>query len=134
VPKAGTTIVGRIPFSPHMGCIADSDDEISAVTFGTGFTGISDIETGLDGNLYILTFDRETEGLGSLYRVLSAAEAATTTAGAPPPAPSDTVTPSVTDEDEVGAEDQDVQDDGVNGDSDSNNEEEDQDENSNENE
>jgi glucose/arabinose dehydrogenase len=114
--------------------IADSDDEISAVTFGTGFTGISDIETGLDGNLYILTFDRETEGLGSLYRVLSAAEAATTTAGAPPPAPSDTVTPSVTDEDEVGAEDQDVQDDGVNGDSDSNNEEEDQDENSNENE
>ncbi|MGE5661291.1 MAG: PQQ-dependent sugar dehydrogenase [Ignavibacteriales bacterium] len=108
--------------------IADNDDEISAVTFGTGFTGISDIETGLDGNLYILTFDRETEGLGSLYRVLPAAEAATTTAGAPPPAPSDTVTPSATDED------QDVQEDEVNGDSDSNNEEEDQDENSNENE
>ena len=31
--------------------IADSDDEISAVTFGTGFTGINDIETGPDGNL-----------------------------------------------------------------------------------
>ena len=46
--------------------------------------GISEIETGLDGNLYILTFDRETEGLGSLYRVLPAAEAATTTVGAPP--------------------------------------------------
>jgi hypothetical protein len=75
--------------------------------------------------LYILTFDRETEGLGSLYRVLPAAEAATTTAGAPPLAPSDTVTPSVTDEDEVGAEDQDVQEDEVNGDTDSNNEEED---------
>jgi aldose sugar dehydrogenase len=115
--------------------IADSDDEISAVTFGTGFTGISDIETGLDGNLYILTFDRETEGLGSLYIVLPAAEAATaTTAGAPPPAPSDTVTPSVTDEDEVGAVDQDAQEDEVNGDSDSNNEDEDQDENSNGNE
>jgi aldose sugar dehydrogenase len=112
--------------------IADNDDEISAVTFGTGFTGISDIETGLDGNLYILTFDRETEGLGSLYRVLPAAEAATAnTAGAPPPSPSDTVTPSVTDEDEVGAEDQDAQEDEVNGDSDSNNEDEDQDENSN---
>jgi glucose/arabinose dehydrogenase len=50
--------------------IADSDDEISAVTFGTGFTGISDIETGLDGNLYILTYDREAEGLGSLYRIM----------------------------------------------------------------
>ena len=111
--------------------IADSDDEISAVTFGTGFTGISDIETGLDGNLYILTFDRETEGLGSLYKVLPAAEAATTTVGAPAPAPSDTVTPSVTDEDEVEAEDQDAQEDEVNGDSDSNNEDEDQDENSN---
>ena len=114
--------------------IADSDDEISAVTFGTGFTGISDIETGLDGNLYILTFDRETEGRGSLYRVLPAAEAATTTAGAPPPAPSDTVTPPVTDEDEVRAGDQDAQENEVNGDSDGNNEEEDQDENSNENE
>jgi hypothetical protein len=112
--------------------IADNDDEISAVTFGTGFTGISDIETGLDGNLYILTFDRETEGLGSLYRVLPAAEAATAnTAGAPPPAPSDTVTPSVTDEDEVGAEDQDVQENEVDGDTDGNDEDEDQDENSN---
>jgi glucose/arabinose dehydrogenase len=111
--------------------IADSDDEISAVTFGTGFTGISDIETGLDGNLYILTFDREREGLGSLYRVLPAAEAAT---GIPPPALSDTVTPSVTDEDEVGAEDQDAQGDKANRNTDSNNEEEDQDENSNENE
>jgi aldose sugar dehydrogenase len=106
----------------------------NSVTFGTGFTGISDIETGLDGNLYILTFDRETDGQGGLYRVLPAAEATTATAGAPPPAPSDTVTPSVTDEDEVEAEDQDAQEDEVNGDSDSNNEEEDQDENSNENE
>ena len=50
--------------------IADSDDEISAVTFGTGFTGISDIETGPDGDLYVLTYDREAEGLGSLYRIL----------------------------------------------------------------
>ena len=111
--------------------IADSDDEISSVTFGTGFTGITDIETGPDGNLYILTFDRETEGLGSLYRVLPSAEAGT---GIPPPALSDTVTPLVTDEDEVGAEDQDAQGDEANGNTDSNNEQEDQDENSNENE
>jgi aldose sugar dehydrogenase len=114
--------------------IADSDDEISAVTFRTGFTGISVIETSPDGNLYILTFDRETEGLGSLYRVSPAAEAATTTVGAAALSFSDTVTPSVTDEDEVEAEDQDAQEDEVNGDTDSNNEEEDQNENSNENE
>jgi hypothetical protein len=34
--------------------IADSDDEMSSVTFGTGFTGITDIETGPDGNLYTI--------------------------------------------------------------------------------
>ena len=51
--------------------IADGDDEFSAVTFGTGFTGISDIEPGLDGNLYVRTYDREAEGLGCLYRILS---------------------------------------------------------------
>ena len=55
--------------------IADSDDETSAVTFGTGFTGISDIETSPDGNLYILAFDREVEGQGSLYRILPTGEA-----------------------------------------------------------
>ena len=54
--------------------VADSDDEISAITFGTGFTGIADIEAGPDGNLYVLTFDRETEGQGSLYRILPASE------------------------------------------------------------
>jgi hypothetical protein len=58
----------------------------------------------------------------------------TATAGAPPTAPSDTVTPSVTDEGEVGAEDQDVQENEVDGDTDGNNEEGDQNENSNENE
>jgi aldose sugar dehydrogenase len=50
--------------------IADSDDELSAVTFGTGFTGISEIETGPDGNLYILTYDRENEGQGSLLKII----------------------------------------------------------------
>ena len=55
--------------------IADSDDETSAVTFGTGFTGISDIETSPDRNLYILAFDREAEGQGSLYRILPTGEA-----------------------------------------------------------
>lgn len=50
--------------------VADSDDELSGVTFGTGFTGISEIETGPDGNLYILTYDRENEGQGSLMKII----------------------------------------------------------------
>ena len=54
--------------------IADSDDETSTVTFGTGFAGITDIETSPDGNLYILAYDRETEGQGSLYRILPTGE------------------------------------------------------------
>lgn len=92
--------------------IADSDDEISAVTFGTGFTGITDIETGPDGNLYVLTFDRGAEGLGSLYRILPASEGGVSVAppeSAPPP---DTVTPPTVDEpdgvdtEEQGAEDE----------------------------
>jgi hypothetical protein len=111
--------------------IADSDDEISAVTFGTGFTGITDIETGPDGNLYILTFDRETEGQGSLYRILPTNEGATST-GVPSPTPPDTITPPVTDEGE--AETEEGAEDEVNENNDNNNEGEDQEENSNENE
>jgi aldose sugar dehydrogenase len=44
--------------------VADNEQEIDAVTFGTGFGGITDIETGPDGYLYILTFG------GNLYRIL----------------------------------------------------------------
>jgi glucose/arabinose dehydrogenase len=44
--------------------VADNSDEVAAVTFGTGFTGgITDIETGPDGLLYVLTFS------GNLYRI-----------------------------------------------------------------
>jgi len=112
--------------------IADSDDETSAVTFGTGFTGINEIETGPDGNLYILTFDRETEGQGSLYRILPAGEEGSSSAGLPPSVPQDTVTPPGTDESEAGAEE--GAEDEVNENNDNNNEGEDQEENSNENE
>ena len=72
--------------------IADNDEEISSVTFGTGFTGITDIETGPDGNLYILTFDRGADGLGSLYRILPAGEEEA------PGAPTVTITPPPVDE------------------------------------
>jgi aldose sugar dehydrogenase len=104
--------------------IADSDDEISAVAFGTGFTGINDIETGPDGNLYILTFDRETEGQGSLYRILPAGEAGASTAGVASPMPQDATAPPVTDESEAGAEDQDAEDDANGNVEDNNNEDE----------
>jgi aldose sugar dehydrogenase len=70
--------------------VVDSDDEMSPITFGTGFTGITDIETGIDGNLYILTFDREADGLGSLYRISPADEGDTSAGGgtvAPLPSP-----------------------------------------------
>jgi aldose sugar dehydrogenase len=92
--------------------IADSDDEISAVTFGTGFTGITDIETGPDGNLYVLTFDRGAEGLGSLYRILHASEGGASVAPPESTPPPDTVTPPTVDEpdgvdtEEQGAEDE----------------------------
>ena len=48
---------------------ANNDEESSTVTLGTGFVGITDIETGPDGNLYILTYDRGADGQGSLYRI-----------------------------------------------------------------
>ncbi|MGA9318908.1 MAG: PQQ-dependent sugar dehydrogenase [Nitrososphaeraceae archaeon] len=50
--------------------VADSDEELSSVTIGTGFAGITEIETGPDGNLYLLTFDRESDGQGSLRKIL----------------------------------------------------------------
>jgi glucose/arabinose dehydrogenase len=47
--------------------VADDDQELSHVLFGSGFEGgITDIETGHDGYLYILTFR------GSIYRLLPA--------------------------------------------------------------
>jgi glucose/arabinose dehydrogenase len=45
--------------------VADNDQEINPVIFGRGFAGgITDIETGPDGNLYILTLS------GNLYRLV----------------------------------------------------------------
>jgi len=47
--------------------VADNNDEVESVVFGTGFDGgITDIETGPDGSLYILTF------AGDLYRIVPA--------------------------------------------------------------
>jgi aldose sugar dehydrogenase len=49
--------------------VADNEQEMSAISLGTNFGGITDIETGPDGFLYILTLDRETDGKGKIYRI-----------------------------------------------------------------
>ncbi len=46
--------------------VADSNSEMQAVTLGTNFGGITDIETGPDGFLYILAYN------GNLYRIVPA--------------------------------------------------------------
>jgi aldose sugar dehydrogenase len=38
---------------------ADNADETSKVTFGNGFDRTTDIETGPDGLLYVLSYDSE---------------------------------------------------------------------------
>jgi hypothetical protein len=81
------------------------------VTFGTGFTGISDIETGLDGNLYILTYDRGAEGLGSLYRIMpSGTGSESTLAPTVSVPPTTSTTPPVDDQGEVDSEEQSTED------------------------
>jgi len=49
--------------------VADNEEEMSAIALGTAFGGITDIETGPDGFLYILTLDRESDGEGEIYRI-----------------------------------------------------------------
>jgi aldose sugar dehydrogenase len=49
--------------------IADDETEMSATLLGTAFGGITDIETGPDGLLYILTLDRGADGEGKIYRL-----------------------------------------------------------------
>ena len=44
--------------------VIDNNEELSAITFGTGFGSITDIKTGPDGFLYMLSFDD-----GSIYRI-----------------------------------------------------------------
>jgi aldose sugar dehydrogenase len=46
--------------------VADNKQEISKITFGTNFGGITDIVTGPDGFLYVLSF-----GNGTIYKIVS---------------------------------------------------------------
>ena len=43
--------------------VADSGEEVDSISIGTGFGGITDIETGPDGHLYVLSLS------GNLYRI-----------------------------------------------------------------
>jgi glucose/arabinose dehydrogenase len=45
----------------------DSGDEVGDILFGTGFGGITDVEVGPDGYLYVLTF--QDDG-GSIFRIV----------------------------------------------------------------
>jgi glucose/arabinose dehydrogenase len=57
----------RTGIKPAPGLIVDNDDQLSAVTFGTGFGAISDIKTGpKDGFLYVLSIND-----GSIYRIVA---------------------------------------------------------------
>ena len=52
--------------------VADNKNEVAAVTLSTGFRGITDIKTGPDGILYLLTFDEKSHGEGKIYRISAA--------------------------------------------------------------
>jgi glucose/arabinose dehydrogenase len=49
--------------------VADDDEQLADITLATGFGGITDIETGPDGFLYVLTFDQESDGEGKIYKI-----------------------------------------------------------------
>ncbi len=48
-----------------------NEEEKDKVAWGHGFEGITDIETGPDGNLYVLSFDESQDGEGKIYRLTS---------------------------------------------------------------
>jgi hypothetical protein len=55
--------------------VVDNDSQLAAVTFGTGFGGISDIKTGpKDGFVYVLSIND-----GSIYRIEPSSLVSTTT-------------------------------------------------------
>lgn len=49
--------------------LVSNEEEKDSITWGRGFEGITDLETGPDGYLYVLTFDQERDGEGEIYRI-----------------------------------------------------------------
>jgi aldose sugar dehydrogenase len=62
------------PSSGLLDKVADNKNEVSAITIATGFRGITDIKTGPDGLLYILTFDEKSHGKGKIYKISAASD------------------------------------------------------------
>ena len=48
-----------------------NEEEKDSLVWGKGFDGITDLETGPDGNLYVLSFDKSSNGDGKIYRITS---------------------------------------------------------------
>ena len=48
-----------------------NEEEKDRLVWGKGFDGITDLETGPDGNLYVLSFDESSNGDGKIYRITS---------------------------------------------------------------
>jgi aldose sugar dehydrogenase len=48
-----------------------NEEEKDSLAWGKGFDGITDIETGPDGNLYVLSFDESSNGDGKIYKITS---------------------------------------------------------------
>lgn len=90
--------------------VVDTDEESNAISFATGFAGISDIEVSpYDGYLYVVSL-----GQGKVYRILPTGEADAAAGGGgtpvppPSPAPDAIPPPPVVDEEDVDeAEEQD---------------------------
>ena len=51
--------------------VANTLDERNKMVFATGFAGISDMEVGPDGHLYLLTFHKSR---GTIYRIVPVAD------------------------------------------------------------
>jgi glucose/arabinose dehydrogenase len=49
--------------------VVDVEEDLETITLGSGFGGITDIETSPDGFLYVLTFDQDSDGAGGIYRI-----------------------------------------------------------------
>lgn len=54
--------------------VVNGEEELEDITLGSGFGGIIDIETSPNGFLYVLTFDQDSDGVGSIYRITSLAD------------------------------------------------------------
>lgn len=57
---------GDVQVGPQQDLVADNKEELTKVTFGTDFGRITDIETGPDGFLYILSYEN-----GKIYRIVN---------------------------------------------------------------